>query len=391
MHVNIYFRNQALSSIPYPSLPAFRLYCEEIGLQTLWDDKARAVHLIPALAGKRIFFVQRMPEDENPFDLFSELKLFLSDSGVELLKLHEKPNPPYAGDLYIQLDISVGAFDKPYLTLRHHPEDDHLIHCLIKGLHHSKIDCKAQNDLESVFPKHFIRIECKFPIQGEHQKSSYMEGMGIALTEGILGYFQKDLRISPLSFLPYSILNLFKTDSLHLVQKEKKQVERIEQPHNKPSVQLLQAESFFDYTVHATMKEDRPFMVIGKFTVKNTGNEVLSNPVLCLRATPAAGMKLQGQMVPPNMVERMSVQSTGGSKGWRYMEEDWLEKGLDKGEFWISPIQSMQIPPQGSESLNFQLTILRQEPSQTVKLEAFVYFQEHNLRFPAQNRIAFSF
>ncbi|WP_134704989.1 hypothetical protein [Ammoniphilus sp. YIM 78166] len=391
MHINIYFRNQALSSIPYPSLPAFRLYCEEIGLQTQWDDRASAVHLTPALEGKRIFFVQRMPDEEYPSDLFSELKLFLSDSGAELIKLQGKPNPPYAGDLYLQLDLAVGAFEKHHLILRHHPEDDLLFHCLTNGLHHSGIDCETQDDLESVLPKHFIRLECKFPKQGEHQEFSFMDKMGVALAKGILEYFQKTLKVSPLSFFPHSALNPFNTETSKRVQTEKKQAEQFEQPQNKPSVQLLQAESFFDYTVHATVKEDRPFMVIGKLIVKNTGNEVLSNPVLCLRATPAAGMKLQGQMVPPNMVERMGVQSAGGSKGWKYLEEDWLEKGLEKGEFWISPIETMQIPPQGSESLHFQLTIFRQEPSQTVKLEAFVYFQEHNLRFPAQNRIAFSF
>ncbi|GAA3324603.1 hypothetical protein GCM10020331_053160 [Ectobacillus funiculus] len=113
---------------------------------------------------------------------------------------------------------------------------------------------------------------------------------------------------------------------------------------------------------------------------KNIGTEVLRNPVICLRSTPKESIEITGQILPPNVAETFGVMSDAGTKGWKYMNEDWFEQTI-KGETWICPIQQMNLYPQQIESLsNLQININLEE-HESMLIEAFVFFREQELEF----------
>ncbi|MDH4617602.1 hypothetical protein JZI27_10970 [Brevibacillus sp. AY1] len=154
----------------------------------------------------------------------------------------------------------------------------------------------------------------------------------------------------------------------------------------------LEAEVYFDYTLMHSDTEDRPYLLIGSLFVKNTGTELLYNPIVCLRVSPLNGIRLGGQILPPNMLETLGVQSSAGIKGWKYLDDDWFSQAQERGEYWIAPIQPMMIPPKMNESFqNFQISLLKQETRTSLTVEGMVLFNDQQVHFMTNNRIAVSF
>lgn len=154
----------------------------------------------------------------------------------------------------------------------------------------------------------------------------------------------------------------------------------------------LEAEVYLDYTLMHSESENRPYLLIGTLLVKNTGTEHLYNPLVCLRVSPLSAIEMGGQVLPPNMVETLGVQSAAGIKGWKYVDDEWFEQARSRGEYWITPIRPMQIPPNMSESFqNFQISFLKQEARTTVTVEGMALFNDQQLQCIANNRIAISF
>lgn len=155
---------------------------------------------------------------------------------------------------------------------------------------------------------------------------------------------------------------------------------------------LLLAEVFFDYTLIHSDSEEKPFLLIGTLQVKNTGTEDLFNPIVCLRVSPVDSIKMGGQILPPKLVDTMAVQGASGMKGWRYLDDDWFTQAMERGEYWMVPIQPIQIAPGDTESFqNFQISFMKLETGQTVIVEGIVLCNDQQVHFSANNRIAISF
>ncbi|MGN7468372.1 hypothetical protein [Brevibacillus sp. SAFN-007a] len=152
------------------------------------------------------------------------------------------------------------------------------------------------------------------------------------------------------------------------------------------------AEVFFDYTLIHSDSAEKPYLLIGTLQVKNTGTETLYNPVVCLRVTPVDSIKMGGQILPPKLVETLAVQGSNGLKGWRYLDDDWFSQAMERGEYWIAPIQPVVIPPQSAEAFqNFQVSFLKQESGKAIVVEGIVLCNDQSVHFSANNRIAVSF
>lgn len=286
-------------------------------------------------------------------------------------------------------------------------------------------------------------------------RAALAEKISFYLASGILGYFQATQQIDPFSFLlpqlPSAFLGSIFSTAL-VVEREREQEERAavaagdvplteeqqesstarpaaaaepsalveveesklevvpvtasvatmdrgaeEQALPRVAAQLevekrLEAEVYLDYTLMHSESENRPYLLIGTLLVKNTGTEHLYNPLVCLRVSPLNAIEMGGQVLPPNMVETLGVQSAAGIKGWKYVDDEWFEQARSRGEYWITPIRPMQIPPNMSESFqNFQISFLKQEARTTVMVEGMVLFNDQQLQCIANNRIAISF
>ncbi|MGF9825303.1 hypothetical protein [Brevibacillus agri] len=165
-----------------------------------------------------------------------------------------------------------------------------------------------------------------------------------------------------------------------------------DQPQEPSTEPRTAAEVFFDYTLIHSDSAEKPYLLIGTLQVKNTGTEVLYNPIVCLRVTPADSIKMGGQILPPKLVETLAVQGSNGLKGWRYLDDDWFAQAMERGEYWIAPIQPVVIPPQSAESFqNFQVSFLKQESGKAIVVEGIVLCNDQSVHFSANNRIAVSF
>jgi len=152
------------------------------------------------------------------------------------------------------------------------------------------------------------------------------------------------------------------------------------------------AEVYFDYTLIHSESVEKPYLLIGTLQVKNTGNVELKNPIVCLRVSPVDSIKMGGQVLPPKLVETMAVQGTSGLKGWRYLEDDWFAQAMERGEYWIAPIQPVTITPESTESFqNFQISFMKQETGKGIVVEGVVLCNDQTVHFSANNRIAVSF
>lgn len=435
MDVEVYYGGQRGGTMPYTVLPAFRLFCKQNGFQIKWDPKNKRIDLDSGLKGKICVLAPGGGAGETAYEreILGKVHRFLSDFGIEVVLFEKKSDIP--GDIDVAIRFSAKELRtavKPKLELfqSENEKSKSLISNLQAELKHTGITCllKAQKEIRSVHS--FLAIQLLLPKAADaSRRKAYGEKIAFYLASGILRYFQATQKIFPISYLPPHILKEFfssvwKDSTLlprHIGEQELEQVvdQELEpqdhqseqaEPENEeqeklsevvalvdeekqtPTEKRLDAEVFFDYTLFHSDAEHRPFLLIGNLYVKNTGTEDLINPIVCLRVSPIESIKLGGQILPPNLVETMGVQSSAGIKGWRYLEDDWFAQAQERGEYWIAPIQPLSIAPKATEPFqNFQISIKKPETGSTVTVEGVVLFKDQEIHFPANNRIAISF
>ncbi|MFF0827445.1 hypothetical protein ACFYU8_11245 [Brevibacillus sp. NPDC003359] len=330
-----------------------------------------------------------------------------------------------------------------------------LVKCLRTEMQQSGIPCHYKV-LKNQKQPSIVHIQLQLPHYTEvNNRKVYAEKIALHLASGVLEYFQNGLHIQPMAFLPPNILKLFYSTMLLTSDKESQQgadekplaekqstIQESDQPTNEASdssselkselnselnsesdsereellilaeEELLEqvvaihpveevpeqvelrtaAEVYFDYTLIHSQSVEKPYLLIGTLQVKNTGNVELNNPIVCLRVSPVDSIKMGGQVLPPKLVETMAVQGTSGLKGWRYLEDDWFAQAMERGEYWIAPIQPVSIPPESTEAFqNFQISFMKQEAGKGIVVEGVVLCNDQTVHFSANNRIAVSF
>lgn len=153
------------------------------------------------------------------------------------------------------------------------------------------------------------------------------------------------------------------------------------------------AEVFLNYTMLIPRPDDeqKEYMVNGSIIMKNTGDLDLKNPVICIKIPVEQGISLQGQILPPKLVAGLAMKGSDGEKGWKYVYDDWRDRVKTKGEYWITSIQELTIPPGGSEVFNGLKVLIREPKNSSVGIHAFVYFNEGKQQYASNNTISLSF
>jgi hypothetical protein len=453
MDVEVYYGGQRSGTMPYTALPAFRLFCKQNGFQIKWDAKHKRIDLDSGLKGKRCVLTAGGAGKGTSYEweIVNRVQKFLSDYGAEIVMGEQSKIPK--NDVAIRFSVKeTRASVTPKLILFRNENESRrtLIDCLHKELKHTGMACVEKLQREPRSSSTVIAIQFQLP-QGTDAglRKAYGEKIAFYLSSGILHYFQAGQRISPLSYLSPHLLKAFfggvvadaadtpvaadkaaysggaieqheaaSTEPAENGVASSAQKTEAEPDHETAAIgteeaeqeaspqaagalpessrqseeSRLEAEVFFDYTVLRSDVENRPFLLIGNICVKNTGTQALFNPVVCLRADPADSIKMGGQILPPNLVETLGVQSPAGIKGWRYLEDDWFTQAKERGEYWMCPIHPVRIEPKATESFqNFQISVGKPETGNTVTVEGYVFFQEQGLQCAANNRIALSF
>jgi len=430
MEVEVYVGGRREGTMPYASLPAFRLFCRQNGFRIKWDAKNRRIDLDAGLRGKTCVLEKKSSQTPLAEEILNKLEKFLANAGIEVRQREAQANLSPGKDLAIRFGArATRALVKPKLVLTQREQGSRktLIASIQQEMRQAGIVCAVKEGKTARSVPPHLDVELLLPEGTEPKlRRAIGEKVAFCLSSGILRYFQDRMNPSPLSWLPPQMLNAFVRSFLAEPADGKEpaglraqpetdegsaqngpisgpaeqqgeasagKIVLFKQPLTAPPAreQRLEAEVFFDYTVIRSEIERKPFLIIGNVTVKNTGTEWLNNPVVCLRADPADSIQLGGQILPPKLVETMAVQGAEGAKGWKYLEDDWASQARQRGEYWICPIQPVQIAPQQKESFqNFQISVLKPENSSTVTIEGFVFFREQGLRFASNNRISLS-
>ncbi len=404
MDVIVNVQGQEKGKIPYESLAAFYFLFRELGYQVRFDSEHQKIDIISGLSGKQIFI---SPDENKKFDSFRKGKLereilehiqkFLSGCGAKVMIKNDQ-DVLAKTDLHVKLSLlQFPSIKEPILELTHNSPSNNQ-----KWLNLFRDECRkngtkfnSKQVVNQTVP--YVMVQLKYAeIDDELFWNRFGEKCAIIVAMGILARLQGD---SPLSFL--SNVSFENFPILFGAASSKKQMNDNSTKAKKdvlddqkltieqPSKIIREAEVFFDYRLLIDKSDDKKIKVLANLHLKNIGTEVLRNPVLCLRSTPEESIKITGQILPPNVAETFGVMSNEGTKGWKYMNEDWFEQTI-KGETWICPIQQMNIYPQQIESLsNLQINI-NVEEHESILVEAFVFFQEQGLEFAANNRIAIS-
>jgi hypothetical protein len=395
--MQVYFADEAFGAIPYSSFPAFRLLCEQLGFQTEWNEAESTLHLLPGLTGKTVYLVSGRSRDSLPNEkkkleeqeILTDVKNFLASSGIHCILSDEEPTTQT--DLYIQLAFSQETqIDVPQMIVIYddwNVKTRKLARFLFKEFENFGIPCISRTRVETTLTNSLLDIQCRCPEENQQTEwATFRSRVAVCLASSILRYFQEREKISILSCLSPKITSHFLQ---RVVNSERNQ--QAVQDEYRSETNRLQAEVYFDYSIHVSSSEKQTHLIIGNLSIKNTGTEDLYNPVILLRVSPPDSIKLRGQILPPQMTESLSIQSSRGKRGWKYLEEDWFQKVHEQGEYWIGPINPIRIGSQEVETLNFQLSVTKPAEGNQVMVEGFVFFQEKQIHFPSNNRIIFSY
>jgi hypothetical protein len=420
MEVRIEYDGNEVGTLPYESIPAFFLLLKENGFPFKWDETNRRIELRHGLEGKIILLSKESINKFDYVDKFSEdlidgARSFLKSSGASVF---DKEN--FQSNKRIDLRIilacqEVPATDEAKLDVfydikvinqkwRFILQDE----CREAGIHFT-------SNVNSNETEPYMKFLIKIPRSQESKlQNKLLEQLQMIISMGILARLQANYPLFLLSCLPFhkisclhqttmnsnmsrmngdrELQKVVSNNSVSTVPSQDSITSRdyLSAFNKKEEVKNFNAEVFFDYQIIFGWARNEKILLLGNLLIKNTGEAPLSNPIIFLRITPKGKINFSGQIVPPNVVETLGVFNS--EKGWKYMYDDWFEQLEEKGEIWVCPINVLEIPPGQTEAFhNFRISFVKQDEQKNLKVEGFIFFQEHGLEYRANNTISLAF
>ncbi|WP_274854141.1 hypothetical protein [Bacillus methanolicus] len=333
-------------------------------------------------------------------EILNHVQKFLSACGADVI-LNNEALAEENTNFHFKLALfEIPTIKEPVMELTHNLKSTNQ-----KWLSLFQHECKISgtkfktNELVNNENSHFIKVHVMYPeIEDRSFWNQFGENCAITITLGILSRILESSSSSVFSIVPLDILmtNFSKTNKKNAIPKKQDEIRLLDdQKLDSGKLMIdkrLEAEVFFDYHFLIDENEGLKLKVLGNLHIKNIGTEILRNPAICLRSTPSESIKISGQILPPNVAETLGMMNNEGTKGWKYMNNDWFEEAEKKGETWISPIHPLIINPGKTESLsNFQISLHNLEKYDHFRVEAFVFFKEQELEIASNNKILLSF
>lgn len=142
--------------------------------------------------------------------------------------------------------------------------------------------------------------------------------------------------------------------------------------------------AYFNYSL-IQEKESNPF-IYGSFVLKNTGEENLTTPIICIKVNEPKQIVIGGKIGVVGDTEGKLINSFDE---WSYLHQDWRQKWNDQGELWLKPKQTREIKP-GDKLVfsGFDITFPNPEPIKQVIVEGYSYFQQLTAGVKSLNSIS---
>ncbi|MCM3708099.1 MULTISPECIES: hypothetical protein [Cytobacillus] len=391
MTYSVFIDGELLGNALYQSAVSLALFCEQLGFEAVIDQNKETINIETGRKQHPISISTRSNNQQS-----QEAVLKLSDTlkaeGLDLLK---EPS------ITIFLD-NIEQQDQQVIIEHNVLLDEKLKNLLIIEFNKSKIP--------------FVLNEKKNLAADRNQLLAFRsqfydtDRLILSISRAVIRYcsvkpIANNSAIVPMPLIKFWISSLLDQASLPKTQEKKatKVPEKTMKPEKNKYISAINssdlrlkkpnAEVFLNYTMLIPRPDDeqKEYMVNGSIIMKNTGALDLKNPVICIKVPAEPGVSLQGQILPPKLVAGLAMKGSDGEKGWKYVYDDWRERVKTKGEYWITSIQDLTIPPGGSEVFNGLKVLIKEPKNSSVGIQAFVYFNEGQQQYASNNTISLSF
>ncbi|WP_345242939.1 hypothetical protein [Pontibacillus salipaludis] len=144
---------------------------------------------------------------------------------------------------------------------------------------------------------------------------------------------------------------------------------------------------YFSYTIKIPKhNEDHTVHIFGSFIIKNIGSASLKKPYICIKFSDITKVSLAAKISSEDHIDQEF--SPVPTQTWNFISKD-LEKRVESdGEYWLTPINVGDIPPQKNLSFaNFHAWLDCSEFEGTLKMEGYVYGEGAESGIPSLNKI----
>jgi len=389
----VFWDGQACGTIPFAMLPALRLFCEENGIAFRWETEPSRVDLRSGLAGNICVLIwgdhpsATADAQQLEREMLLQLQQFLVHAGIGVVfssSASVAPLAQFAVQITARLDESTA---EPHALLYTNERDRRrsLVDVLERELKQADLLTRVESR-PSGAALSVTEIACCLPASmPPTARKQFAQTCVLAVASGLIRFFLQEARVSIWACLKPALMNWLTGSSAPAPPAAKTAGERTASTdgHAAPARQpgTWAAEVFFDYTVIRSELEHQPLIVRGNLYIKNTGQAILTNPVICLRIDPPDNAQLSGQMLPAHMVETLGIQGADGVKGWRLLKPEELAQEKRPGEHWIAPVHPVHIAPHTVFPFqNFQLSVRTTGHGRGgyVTVEGAVFFANRN-------------
>lgn len=394
MTYSVYFDGGLLGKALYQSAVSLALFCEQQGFEAFIDQNKETINIETGRKQLPISISARSKNQQSQ-DAVLKLSDILKAEGLDLMK---EPS------IIIYLDNIEQQHSDQQLIIEHNVLlDERLKNLLIIEFNKAKIP--------------FVLNEKKnLAADGKQQlafRSQFNEDdrLILSISRALIRYCSVKPAANNSAIVPMPLIKSWLSSFLYQAPlpntQERKAVTKVPEKTMKPEknknisavnsqdqrLKKANAEVFLNYTmlIPRSDDEEKEYMVNGSIIMKNTGDIDLKNPVICIKIPVEQGISLQGQILPPKLVAGLAMKGSDGEKGWKYVYDDWRERVKTKGEYWITSIQELTIPPGGSEVFNGLKVLIREPKNSSVGIHAFVYFNEGKQQYASNNTISLSF
>ncbi|KAB8135792.1 hypothetical protein F9U64_11020 [Gracilibacillus oryzae] len=152
-----------------------------------------------------------------------------------------------------------------------------------------------------------------------------------------------------------------------------KRIEELLEGIEKP----LQLIPYFTYTTQISHDSNRENYILGTFHIQNIGDKPVSNPMICIKLTPAELFDFSGKYIYPDTKQPMQL-----ANAWERVNE-----ATNKEEYWLRPSKKTMM--EANETISFPNFQVRwtADSAYNGSIQGFVYGDEIKEGLHAVNQI----
>jgi hypothetical protein len=401
LNLKLILNGEEWGEVSHESIPSLQFLCAENDLQFNLYENNHSIEIWSYLKGKKVWLAVKGAEQEAETNLQIRLQSFLDPFGIQLGS-SEQDTVFSDDDLYMEVSFANIETGKPSIYVGLNNRLNSIDYSKILHLYRKYVDFKGYK----LISNNHRCSHLKCIVEYERQNDELMTQLEYLLTNCVLKSFIQNRKANVLDLnlhklisqknslipLPVQKPKSKKTDKeVEIISEDEYEQAKLRKRNKKITPKEPKAEIYFDYNLIPNRKTLK-YTIKADFIIKNTGNVILKNPKICFRVDPPEKIEIGGQILPPEMSEIFSVQGEMGAEGWKYIGKDWLEKAYSTGEYWIEPIQGMELlsgETTGIEGIQFTVDNLSEQETSTIL--GFVYFEEENLQLSSNNKIMITF